>query len=435
VNFKIPPGSALQVFQLIRFSTLMLIGVIFTKSGLSTSEIGQYETVLFLTGAICFFWLNGFIQGFLPSFDEQSDSGKSSALFNMFYLLVIFSGMSVLFIIIFEHSISGFLLKGSQIPFFWYLLIYLLISSPASLIEYIYLIKKQGNLILIYGLVSFFLMFSLVVLPPILGFGIEYSLAGLVLSSLFRLIWLIVLLLRNSKPAFDLKLIRQYLKSSSPLVLSMFLSGSAQYIDGFIITAYFDDATFAVFRYGAREFPLVLLLANAFSSSMLPGFTDRSRLKLNLEKIKINSQKLGSWLFPLSGLLMIFSHWAFPLIFNQSFSESATIFNIYLLLIVSRLLFPQTILIGLQKTRPVMWTSALEIVVNVILSLWFVQFMGISGVAYGTVCAFIFEKLILMVFVRKTCGIAINEYLNLRQHLFYSLLLAAVYVVIEFLIY
>jgi O-antigen/teichoic acid export membrane protein len=352
----------------------------------------------------------------------------------MFYLLLIFSGLAVLFILLFEHSISGFLLKGSSIPFLNYLLIYILISSPASLIEYIYLIRKQSNMILIYGLISFFLMFVLVALPAVLGYSIEYSMAGLVASAIFRMIWLVVLLFRNSNPTFDAQFIRKNLKSASPLILSMFLSGSAQYIDGFIITAYFDDATFAVFRYGAREFPLVLLLANAFSSSMLPGFAERSKLKLNLEKIKINSQKLGSWLFPLSGILMLASHWAFPVIFNVNFAGSATIFNIYLLLIVSRLLFPQTILIGLQKTRPILWASALEIALNVALSLWFVKFWGIAGVAFGTVCAYVFEKLILIVFVRKACGFRITEYLNLKQHVLYSVFLSAAFVVIEFII-
>lgn len=435
MNSKITQISALQIFQLIRFSTLVLIGVVFSKSAVSTSEIGQYETFLFLAGAVSFFWLNGLIQGFLPSFGNQSVSRKSPALFNVFYLLTAFSGLAVLFVLLFEHAISGYLLKGSEVPFLKYLLVYVLISSPASLVEYIYLIKKQGRLMVIYGSVSFALMFLLVVLPPVFGSSIEYSMIGLVASSVFRLIWLVILLFRNSSPEPDFFFIRNHLKYASPLIFSMFLSGSAQYIDGFIITSWFDDATFAVFRFGAREFPLVLLLANAFSSSMLPGFSNRSELKFNLERIRQNSQQLGLWLFPLSGVLMLLSHWAFPVIFNVSFTDSSTIFNIYLLLIVSRLLFPQTILIGLQKTTAIMWASAIEIVANVALSLWFVQLWGLPGVAFGTVCAYILEKLILIVFVRKTCGFSISAYLNVKQHLVYSLLLSVLFVVVEYLIY
>lgn len=435
MNPRISHISALQIFQLIRFSTLILIGVVFAKTGLTTSEIGLYETFMLIAGAVSFFWLNGLIQGFLPMAQSPEPAAKSSAFFNVFYLIVALTFLTVGFLLVFEQSVSGFLLKKPSVPYLNYLLVYLLLSSPASLVEYIYLVKNQGRMIVVYGTVSFFLMLLLVVLPPVFGYDIEFSLLGLIASSAIRFLWLMILLLRYSSPKPDFSFIGLHLKTATPLVLSLLLSGSAQYIDGFIITSYFDEATFAVYRFGAREFPLVLLLANAFSASMLPGFADRSKLKINLEQIRNNSQKLGKWLFPLSGMLMLVSHWAFPVVFNSGFAESATIFNIYLLLIVSRLLFPQPILIGLQKNKAILWASFLEIVVNVTLSLWFIQFWGIAGVAYGTVCAYIFEKLVLMIFVRKLGNIKVADYLNLKQHLLYSLLLTAVFVAVEFLIY
>ena len=426
--------SALQIFQILRYSTMVLIGVVFAKSGFSTSQIGQYETFLLIAGAVSSFWLNGLIQGFLPLINKESISRKSPELFNVFYLVTGLSVLSGVFLIVFEHSISGFLLKKSSVSYLAYLLIYLVISTPASLVEYIYLIKNQAKQIIQYGAISFFLMFCLVILPPVLGFGIEYSLVGLIASVVFRFGWLLVLLFKNAAPTFDGTFIRAHLRSSSPLILSMLLSGSAQYIDSFIVTSYFDDATFAIFRYGAREFPLVLLMANAFSISMLPAFADRSKLKFNLESIKSNAQKLGDWMFPLSGLLMMVSHWAFPVVFNVGFAQSATIFNIYLLLIISRLVFPQTILIGLQKNKLILWASFLEIIVNVSSSLCFVNIWGLVGVAYGTVVAYIFEKVFLMVFVSRLCPIKSSSYMNVPRHLIYSLLLTAEFIVIEYLI-
>lgn len=426
--------SALQIFQILRFSTMMLIGVVFAKSGLSTSQIGQYETFLLIAGAVSFFWLNGLIQGFLPLINKEAIDRKSPELFNVFYLVTGLSVLSGVFLVVFEHSISGFLLKKTSVPYLSYLLIYLIISTPASLVEYIYLIKNQGKQIIQYGLISFSLMFCLVIIPPVLGFGIEYSLAGLIVSVVFRFSWLLVLLFKNATPIFDWTFIKTHLSSSSPLILSMLLSGSAQYIDSFIVTSYFDDATFAIFRYGAREFPLVLLMANAFSISMLPAFSDYSKLKFNLESIQSNAQKLGNWMFPLSGLLMLVSHQVFPVVFNVSFTQSATIFNIYLLLIISRLLFPQTILIGLQKNKLIMWASFLEIIVNVTSSLCFVNIWGLVGVAYGTVVAYVFEKVFLMVFVSRSCHIKVSSYLNVSRHLIYSLILTAEFIVIEYLI-
>jgi O-antigen/teichoic acid export membrane protein len=426
--------SALQFFQLLRFSTLILIGVVFAKSGLSISEIGQYETFLIIAGAVSFFWLNGLIQGFMPLITKEDISQKSPVLFNVFYLITGLSVLSGVFLLVFEHSISGLLLKKASVPYLSYLLIYLFVSTPASLVEYIYLIKDEGKSIIRYGIISFGLMFLLVTIPAVIGMGVEYSLTGLIVAAVFRFVWLLILLHKNSAPTFNREFIKIHVSASIPLILSMLLSGSAQYIDSFIVTSYFDDATFAVFRYGAREFPLALLLANAFSTSMLPGFSDRSKLKSNLKKIKQNAEKLGNWMFPLSGLLMLLTHWAFPVIFNIGFAQSATIFNIYLLLIVSRLLFPQTILIGLQKTNLILWASFLEIIVNVTSSLCFVQIWGLTGVVYGTLLAYIFEKVLLMVFVSRSCQIKVSSYLNGSRHLVYSLLLTAEFIVIEYLI-
>ena len=424
-------ASALQIFQVLRFSTMMLIGVVFAKSGLTTSQIGQYETFLLIAASITFFWLNGLIQGFLPLISKETIESKSSTLFNVFALVSGLSLMAGLFLILFEHSISGLLLKKPSLPYLNYLLFYILTTTPASLVEYIYLIKKKGKMIVAYGLISFLLMFLLVISPAIMGLGIEYCIAGLIVSALFRYGWLIILLSKNTIAVFDWDQIHKHLRASFPLILSMLLSGSAQYIDSFIVTSYFDDASFAIFRYGAREFPLVLLLANAFSMSMLPGFMDRTQLELHLQKIKTNAQKMGDWMFPLSGLFMLVSHGAFPLVFNVDFTQSATIFNIYLLLIISRLLFPQTILIGLQKTNLIMWASFSEVIVNVTCSLIFVRIVGLPGVAYGTFVAYVFEKVLLIVFVSRTCQISASSYLNVSRHLVYSLLLALEFVIIE----
>jgi O-antigen/teichoic acid export membrane protein len=414
---------------------MMLIGIVFAKSGLSTSQIGEYETFILIAGSVSFFWLNGLIQGFLPLVNKEAIESKSPVLFNVFMLVTGLAMLAGLFLLVFEQSISTLLLRKASVPYLNGLLIYTLISAPASLVEYIYLVKNQGRQIVIYGAVSFLLMFLLVIIPAVMGLGMGYSIAGLIASTLFRFGWLLFLLFKNTTFSLQGEFVRKHLHSSSPLILSMLLSGSAQYIDSFIVTSYFDDATFAVFRYGAREFPLVLLLANAFSISMLPGFSDRTRLSANLEKIRSNAQKMGNWMFPLSGVFMFLSHWAFPVVFNVNFSQSATIFNIYLLLIISRLLFPQTILIGLQKTNLIMWASFLEIIVNVGCSLTFVRIFGLPGVAYGTFVAYVFEKLLLMVFVSKTYDIRVSSYLNVTQHVVYSLLLTAEFVVIEFLVW
>jgi len=113
----------------------------------------------------------------------------------------------------------------------------------------------------------------------------------------------------------------------------------------------------------------------------------------------------------------------FPIVFNPDFKDSALIFNIYLLLLISRVLFPQTILIGLKKTGFILWVSVIELVINVALSLILVQIMGLIGVAVATVIAFACEKIMMISYNYFQLKIPLSSYLNVRMYVLYSGLL------------
>lgn len=434
MNFKPTPISALQLFQLMRFGTFILIGIVFTKTNLSTQSIGEYEQFLFLAGGVSFFWLNGLIRGLLPMAKEARNDG-ASPVFNAFLLISLFTFLVVVLLAIAGNLVGKTLLGGDGIPYLGLLLGYLFFSVPANLIEYFFLLRNEPRKIVWYGVVSFSAMFLLVVLPVLFALHLRFVLYGLVLVAVLRYLFLLGLMVHLKQTRFSMDFIREHLSLSGPLIVSALLSGSAQYVDGFIITSRFDEATFAVFRYGARELPLVILLANAFSNAMLPEFSNKTLLQASLGRIKKESGRLGNWLFPITALLIVVSHELFPILFNADFTESATIFNIYLLLIISRLVFPQTILIGLKQTAIIARASLLELVLNVSLSLMLVRFWGISGVAYATVIAYLFEKIYLVVVLNCRLNIAPINYQNSFRHLSYSLLLLVIFFIVEFVIY
>jgi O-antigen/teichoic acid export membrane protein len=105
--------------------------------------------------------------------------------------------------------------------------------------------------------------------------------------------------------------------------------------------------------------------------------------------LKRGVSRLMHFLFPLTALLLLVSKPLFPVVFNSAFSESATVFNIYLLLVISRLLMPQTILNGLKLTRQIMVAAFFELVLNVALSLFLLAVWGIAGIAFATFSLFV----------------------------------------------
>lgn len=422
--------SAFQFFQLVRYATLILIGVVFAKSALGQSAIGEYETFVFIAGAVSFFWLNGLLQALLPLSSDE----KKTSIFSAFLLIQFFSLLVAAALFLFQSSISTALLNGKGIPEIVLLLAFIVIGVPANLVEYFYLIKKKNKAIVIYALVAFMLQFFLLVVPVLLGYGIRTVLQALVLSSALRYVWLWVIFVTQKQIYFSGSFVRKHLKLGAPLVAASFFSGSAQFIDGFIVTSKFNEETFAVFRYGARELPLAMLLANALSNAMLARFANKNDLHDNLLRLKTSVSKLVHFLFPLTIVLLLVSKPLFPLVFNPDFAKSSTVFNVYLLLIISRLIMPQTILNGLKQSRPIMLASFLELLLNVALSLLLVGKIGIAGIALATFIAYLFEKLYLVVVVQRRLNISITQYLPLRNYILYSLLTIVIFIFAELIL-
>jgi O-antigen/teichoic acid export membrane protein len=425
--------NALQFFQLARYGALMLIGILLSKSGIGKTAIGHYETFLLVAGAFTFFWVNGFLKVMLPLWTEKKETERPVLVFNIFILLLLFSGLAAILILMLNQPVSVFLLKGNEISMPIILGLYVLFNSPSLLTEYIYLVNNKPRHIVIYAIIVFTVQVLAVGLPALLGFGLNVILPSLLGVSIFRFLWLIFVLVKYSRAGIQINMLQEFMRFGWPLVFSTLLSSSARYIDGFIITSHFSPDDFAIFQYGARELPLAMLLCNSLSMAMLPKLS-RADIASPLAEFRSEIYRLHWLLFPISILLMLTSHWFYPIVFSPEFAPSATIFNVYLLLVVSRLLFPQTILIARKMNRLIVWASLIEISINVSLSLLFAKTFGLVGVAYATVIAYLFEKIFLAIVVKKKMNISPIQYLPLRMHYIASILLFIAFIFVEFII-
>jgi O-antigen/teichoic acid export membrane protein len=395
---------------------------------------------MFIAGLLSFFWVTGIIQSLLPLYHRNktyrkigdNGAGKSPEIFNAFILLSFFSLLFFALGHIVKYNFSVFRYSGN-VPYLNLLLLYILLSSPVCLIEYIYLLNNRSYRIFQYGVYTFSLQLILIILPVILGKGIIWSIYGLLAVTGVRWIWLIILLRRYTEMKISPRFMKEHLYLGAPLILTTLISGSAQYTDGIIVsTVYRDPAMFAWFRYGAKEFPLVLMLASGLSAAMLPEFSTRTRMKESLARIKAKSRNLMHICFPATMFIMLFARWLYPRMFTPEFQKSADIFLIYSLLVVPRLVFPQTIIVGRKKTHITLIASLLELALNIPLSLWMIK-MGynIVGVALATFIVYVFGKLFLVVYLWTKMNIRPSEYIPVRIYLLYSSLLALLFVLID----
>ncbi|MBK9489330.1 MAG: polysaccharide biosynthesis C-terminal domain-containing protein, partial [Haliscomenobacter sp.] len=124
---------------------------------------------------------------------------------------------------------------------------------------------------------------------------------------------------------------------------------------------------------------------------------------------------------------MLTSKWWFVLLFSAEFVESLPVFNTFLLLVISRVVFSFPILNGLQDKRIAIVGACSEALFNVVLCVLLVPIWGLLGIALANFFAYGLEKFIYGVHLWRRYGIAPQTYLNVPVWGMYALVLILVW--------
>lgn len=421
--------QAFQVFQVMRYGAMLLTGVIFARGGLGTFDIGVYEGLLFVGSVLSFWWLSGITQALLAVPDKLTYEGRSAAFFNVFLVL---SVAGLLLFILFRLLVTPYTfltnkpdLLAHYATFSWYLLL----VTPVYLLEQILLLKEKPAHLLAYGAVAFGGQLLLMGLPVVLGRGLGVAIDGLVIVTFGRWVLLWVALAHWADWRIDKTYLVLFAGQAWPLAVGALLSGSAEYLDGLIVSRFFNEETFAIYRYGAKELPLSIVLAAAFSNSMVPEVAKVGGAQA-AHQIKQGSTRLMHLFFAVGLVLMVAGPWLYPRVFNADFSASAPVFCTYLLLIVPRVIFPQTMLVGLGHSSAIMANAAIELGTNMAVSFALLPWLGITGIAIGTVVASCTDKALAAYKLHKLAGIRLVDIVPLKTWLAYTVALCATYAVV-----
>ncbi len=413
---------ALQIFNILRFGGTFLIGVLLAKSGLPTAEIALYETLLFLSNLLSFFWVMGGQNALLQFFPTLEERTRPAALFNTFCLFLGAGAFAAAVLWFGADWLTRHLTRYESLPYLPYVCLFLVFQPVGWLLHHYYLLLKNYGAILWVGALSFSLQVAAVVGPIFLGYSLEVSFQALALWAFLRFAFLCGVVWKHGARRFDWTYCRAYLLLALPLVLHILIGHGMEYIDGIIVSTFFEErSVFAIYRYGAREFPLALLLVGGLVSASIAEVSED--MQTGLAHLRRRVLHLFHLLFPLGLVLMLSSHHLYRLVYNEDFVASADVFNVYLLILSSRLLLPQVVLLGYRRNYVLVASAVVETVVNIALSLWWVRLWGLEGIALASVVAFFLNKLNMAVYAWAKLGIPPGAYLPLNWWAFYTALL------------
>ena len=85
---------------------------------------------------------------------------------------------------------------------------------------------------------------------------------------------------------------------------------------------------------------------------------------------------------------------------------------------------PECILVGKRQSHPILGAAAINILVNVVLGIVLMNYIGIVGVAIAFLVGNIIEKLILVSVVKSLYNIRLGEYIDTKIFIYYTILMA-----------
>ncbi|MEY4134987.1 MAG: hypothetical protein RL386_1337 [Bacteroidota bacterium] len=411
-----------------RQASLLLSSVILVKCAFPPGEIGIYEQLFFVQYALSFFWVSGLIQALLSMYPRlaplQQEQFLVAAYLVMLSISILLTGMMYGG----SKPLLHFLTGQAELPHYTLFLFQQLLHLPTFLLEYLLLLRRRPRAIIGFGALSFGGALLAIGIPAMTGRGLEGVFWGFTLLGFIKHSWLIyeISCLKGTwKYAWPT--LGPWLSLALPLMAYTFLGGLIQAYGGWSVNRYYagDSAQFALFRYGAREFPLIIALSEALNAALVPLVAGRGAE--SFAEIRHKTLRLMHLIFPISILLLASSQYWFTWIFNSEFKDSIPVLNAFFLLAISRVVFPRAILIGLRDNRAVLAFSVLEFGLLAVAAAYLLPVRGIQGVALATVIAFWAEKALQIARLKYRFGIDPDTYIPMAWWLGYSVLMLAVY--------
>ena len=424
------PTRSLQFSNIFRFAASVIVGIGLVRLGVSQYNVGRVEFLLFAVFFWSGLWHMGLKDSLLSRYYDYQEKDRKYVFFE-YYLLHILAACAtagIMVVLIYNSIYFGLDLNDltTVIPQIILYSVLLLLAAPLDF--YLHLSGRHKEVI-VYNFIWFVAHVSIIIYTMVAWSSLSALLTGLsvLIGIKTVLTWLVIY--QESAVRWSFPAIKTIGLFSFPLVLQSFVGVSTQAVDSYLVSDYFDTATFAVFRFGAKEIPLSMLLVSGLVAACIPLYKkDRSAA---LDHMISEFRKMVKILFPLGIVLILASPFLYRLIYGIEYVQSATIFNIYILLLISRLFLPHVILYGHNKNWLLVLTITIEVVINALLSILFIEYFGLVGVAYATVVAYLFQKAVFMLYVKYQLGISSSLYTDWPLFLKYTCALLFTFIMVQ----
>ena len=295
--------------------------------------------------------------------------------------------------------------------------LYMGLAVFAGMAESIFVVLKRKKWLINYSFAYNVFESLLIILPFVYGLPIPQVMLIMAIGPALRTLIILSVVMKESDRLPTLSEIRLEFPLSFRYGLGImalsFVGMASLVVDKWVVGIFIDsDALYATYEIGAKKIPFITAFASAVGAGIVAEYASRFKIKdytKALSEIRQASGRLFVTIIPVVVILLIFAEEILLILFG-GYQESAPIFRIYLFTILTQLVFPQSVVLGVGKSKIVALYSLFELIFNLGLSLILIQYIGILGPAIATLAAHILFVALLFGYCHYKLGISPSQF-------------------------
>lgn len=197
-----------------------------------------------------------------------------------------------------------------------------------------------------------------------------------------------------------------------PLGIAMLVGALTRQTDKWLISIYFTPEEYAIYSNGAYELPFLPIIATSVSAVLMPELVRYFRDGKWEEMLRVwhnSCEKVGVIFFGVMAFLLFFTPEAIAFLFSDKYASSGQVFQIYLLILPTRITTFGMVLQAMGKSRKVLSVSVYTLIVNLILSLFTVRLFGFLGPTIATVTLFYLMGILQLQQIRSVLRVSFRR--------------------------
>ena len=275
--------------------------------------------------------------------------------------------------------------------FLLWLIPFVVLSLPSNIGSSVFVATENVMLASVFGVARRLLVGVATIVPLVIWKTCEAALLGNIVASCMLAVVSISLMIRctpadSSLPSFSAA--RELVTFTLPLALGTMIGTISIQLDKLIVSFMCTPDEFAVYSIGAIQLPIIGILTGAITSVTLAEMrnhvVDGKRTEA-LKLFRLTAQKSSLLILPAMFFFLLTADSFIQLLFTVDYSESAVPFRWYLVLLPLRTVVFGSLIISLGRNDFILFRSAVNLVLNLLLSMAMVWFFGPWGAVVATI--------------------------------------------------